>query len=228
MKRCRRGQWAMASNNRISLGTWESSSGATARVGLSGLSGLIWGFGWAVCVEMYRGGSKCILFGCGLSPSQLAGLSILLAAGEVGTLALVYHVNQPFLRALLCALVAACLTAFFFYVGLTLLAAPFQNARPMQLEEWLLPLGWGLDNAALWLVMQRVDAPKQLAARLAISCMWNPMHMRRKILYRLVLIALLGSVWLGFIVARSAVSIGIMLAITPPLVWGGLALDKEV
>lgn len=218
----------MASNNRISLGTRESSSGAAARIGLSALSGLVWGIGWAVGVEMYRGEGKCITFGCVLSPIQLAGLGILLAAGGVVTLALVCHLNQPFLRALLCALLAACLTAFFFYVGLTLLAARFQTMSPMQLEKWLLPLGWGLDNAALWLVMQYVEPPKQLVAQLEISCTCNPMRVRCRILYRLILIVLLGSVWLGFVVARSVVSIGMMLAIIPPLVWGGLALDKEI
>lgn len=218
----------MGASNRIPLGTRESSSGAAARIGLSALSGLVWGIGWAVCVEMYRGEGRCIVFGCVLSPIQLAGLGILLAAGGVVTLALVCHIKQPFLRALLCALLAAFLTAFFFYVGLTLLAARFQTMSPMQLEEWLLPLGWGLDNAALWLVMQHVDAPKQFGARLEISCTCSPMHARRKILYRLILIVLLGGLWWGFVVARSPVSIGMILAIIPPLVWGGLALDKEI
>lgn len=204
------------------------SRGAAVCIGLNTLTGVAWGIGWATCVSAYQYETGQIVLGHILLPFQIGGLGLLLAVGAIVTLALLYHMRQPFWRALLCALVAACLIALIFYGALAFLAALFPPINPAQLEDWLMPLGWALDNAVLWLVMQHIDVPKQLEFRLENSNELNSIFIWRRFIIRLLLIVPLAVLWLAFLVARSALSYETMLAIVPLFVWGGLAVEREI
>lgn len=127
-------------------------SDAKARVATSALTGVMWGVGWGMCIETYQRSEGLSFLGFSLTPLQSFGLGIVVAGFALTTLAFVFHPQQTFWRPLLAALSAAFLVALLFYAVLVALASLIPNVRSSTLEEFLLPLGWGIDNAALFLV----------------------------------------------------------------------------
>lgn len=203
------------------------SCGAAVRIGLNTFTGVAWGIGWATCASAFQHENRQIVQGYTLLPFQIGGLGLLLAVGAIVTLALVYHVEKPFWRAMLGGLSAASLTALLFYGGLALSAALFPVYSPSQLEAWLLPFGWTLDNAVLWLVMQHIDAPKQLEVKSA-PINFEFIRIWSKRVSRSLSVVISTGVGMVFLVTQLALPHAVMLSIVPLFIWGGLAAVREL
>lgn len=196
---------------------------ATMRITSSALTGLMWGVGWALCVKTTQSNEGISLLGHAFTVSQSFLVGIIGAVFALATLAFVFEPRRPFGRPLLGALLAAFITAILFYVVLALVAAVLPNVNPSTLEELLLPLGWSIDNAALILALQYIVTRRHHRRH----------NMRRNATTRMIVcltlfLFLVTVLWLFFFAARTFISISVMLAIIPAIVWTMLAIIGEL
>ncbi len=188
----------------------------------SSVAGVLWGVGWGLCVETYQSNIGLSFLGYSLTPLQVFVMGIVAAAFALTTLTFMFHADRPFWRPLLGALISAFIAAILFYAALGALAVLLPNVAASALEEFLLPLGWGIDNAVLFLALQKIDRPHPTASHAV-----QRDATARRFVECLSLLLVLSGLCLFFLVTRSFLSTGVMLAVVPPIVWTALALIGE-
>jgi hypothetical protein len=198
------------------------SDRGVVHITVSSVAGVLWGVGWGLCVETYQSNNGLSFLGYTLTPLQVFVLGIVAAAFALTTLTFMFHAHRPFWRPLFGALIAAFIAAILFYLVLGALAVLLPHVGPSALEEFLLPLGWSIENAVLFIALQKIDRPRPLASRPAR----RDATARRFVECLLFLLGLSG-LWLFFLVTRSFLSTGVMLTVVPPIVWTALALIGE-